>query len=579
MANAKTSALTPLVTAEEGDILYIVDDPGGTPVSKKITVANLRQSMHPSVYFVPPSGGDDHAALAAILAAVSDGAVIRLEGAYSISDTLTVTTDRTSIIGHGATITQTGTNKTTINVDSCDGVKFKGIHFVGKGTETPWAAGSSDDNNVCGVRFTTSTNGEVSGCVFTNHAGGSIYLNGATDGMRIIGNTIAGMGSPTISSNDNGSDAGIEGESTSASKSAIIISGNDISGHCFGILMPGFIDMAITGNFIHDIPGQHGMYLANGGDLTISGNVLMDIDKNAIKIQPQEEADRQGVAMISGNTITRCGDCGIIILSTSTGEYYTKNISIVGNNIYDSCTDASNPSAGIFLRRARKAVVEGNRVRKSGLYGIYAHKSEVMLSNNYVSDCEMCALYIDTPQNNTIVNGLVSVDTPLNVGEATGYAARSVVFMTDEASPNQGTVYIGNLHARFEDGIAKTGTGAFFSCLYPNANTLLQIVGPIVDKTGPAYVIGTMAGAVENSIRLDLGNAAPTYGVNKAFLYPADVAAGRCSVHSMTEEGHVIKLFRGAAVADCTNTTDVITQLNALLARLRVTGGNGLIAD
>ena len=41
MADTKTTALTALTTAATTDILYIVDDPGGTPLSKKITVDNL----------------------------------------------------------------------------------------------------------------------------------------------------------------------------------------------------------------------------------------------------------------------------------------------------------------------------------------------------------------------------------------------------------------------------------------------------------------------------------------------------------------------------------------------------------
>jgi hypothetical protein len=41
MADTKTTALTELASAAATDILYIVDDPGGTPLSKKITVANL----------------------------------------------------------------------------------------------------------------------------------------------------------------------------------------------------------------------------------------------------------------------------------------------------------------------------------------------------------------------------------------------------------------------------------------------------------------------------------------------------------------------------------------------------------
>lgn len=43
MANEKVTALTELITPASNDILYIVDDPAGTPLSKKISRANLLQ--------------------------------------------------------------------------------------------------------------------------------------------------------------------------------------------------------------------------------------------------------------------------------------------------------------------------------------------------------------------------------------------------------------------------------------------------------------------------------------------------------------------------------------------------------
>ena len=39
--DTKTTALVELTTVADADILYIVDDPGASPVSKKITVVNL----------------------------------------------------------------------------------------------------------------------------------------------------------------------------------------------------------------------------------------------------------------------------------------------------------------------------------------------------------------------------------------------------------------------------------------------------------------------------------------------------------------------------------------------------------
>lgn len=41
MANQKITDLTALTAVDSGDVLPIVDDPAGTPITKKITVANL----------------------------------------------------------------------------------------------------------------------------------------------------------------------------------------------------------------------------------------------------------------------------------------------------------------------------------------------------------------------------------------------------------------------------------------------------------------------------------------------------------------------------------------------------------
>lgn len=44
MADTKTTALTAGTSLSDDDLLYFVDDPGGTPTSKKVTVANARNS-------------------------------------------------------------------------------------------------------------------------------------------------------------------------------------------------------------------------------------------------------------------------------------------------------------------------------------------------------------------------------------------------------------------------------------------------------------------------------------------------------------------------------------------------------
>lgn len=47
MADTKVTALTELTTPAGGDLLYIVDDPAGTPLSRKVTVTNLFANASP----------------------------------------------------------------------------------------------------------------------------------------------------------------------------------------------------------------------------------------------------------------------------------------------------------------------------------------------------------------------------------------------------------------------------------------------------------------------------------------------------------------------------------------------------
>lgn len=61
MADQKLIDLPALASASADDLLYIVDDPGGTPISKKITVANLisaggQDQIYPD--FTTPVDGD-----------------------------------------------------------------------------------------------------------------------------------------------------------------------------------------------------------------------------------------------------------------------------------------------------------------------------------------------------------------------------------------------------------------------------------------------------------------------------------------------------------------------------------------
>ena len=51
MADRKITELTALTSTNNADLLYVVDDPNGTPVSKKVTLKNLFNSVPANTTF------------------------------------------------------------------------------------------------------------------------------------------------------------------------------------------------------------------------------------------------------------------------------------------------------------------------------------------------------------------------------------------------------------------------------------------------------------------------------------------------------------------------------------------------
>src|SRR6185295_9769716 len=110
MADTKGSALTALTALTTDDLFIVVDDPGGTPVTKKITVANVtaaqadQETGTSAVKFVTPSVQQYHPSACKVWAAISgDGATLQASyNVTSITDTgagdvaITIATDFSS---------------------------------------------------------------------------------------------------------------------------------------------------------------------------------------------------------------------------------------------------------------------------------------------------------------------------------------------------------------------------------------------------------------------------------------------------------------------------------------------------
>lgn len=140
MADTKATALTALATLASGDLFYVVDDPGGTPVSKKITIDNvaaflraLTETMtnktltNPVIAQINDANGNEAIQLSATASAVNflklvnsaTGNDVSIEadgGDTNIGFAITVKGSGTAKVGSDViatlTATQTLTNKT-----------------------------------------------------------------------------------------------------------------------------------------------------------------------------------------------------------------------------------------------------------------------------------------------------------------------------------------------------------------------------------------------------------------------------------------------------------------------------------
>lgn len=313
------------------------------------------------------------------LRSATDGATVVLSGDIEADGEIVIRAANVTVVGLGHTVTQAKEDSRTI-VLSGDGCSLSGVRFVGYGKERPWKSGATTGNNVAGVYVESCQDTTIRDCQFTNHAGGSIVLNGPCDGTTIDHCKIVGCGSPAIAHGDNGADGGIKGTANSVAKRQITITRCNISGHCFGMLIPGDCSMIVSDNHVHDIPGQHAMYFTRGGDSVVRGNIVSDCSMNGIKFQHQTRGDIAPVLNISGNTVVRCGNAGIGVFATTAEMGTIRNVLVSSNNI-TACDEF-----GVYLRHCVDAAVMTNRISECPI-GMYLRESSGMFTPNAVVSC------------------------------------------------------------------------------------------------------------------------------------------------------------------------------------------------
>lgn len=413
-------AWSPFTVANQISTDEISFTQGGTTFNQTLT-SKLGDSISVKDFGAVGDGTSDDTPYiqAAADALQSNGALFFPAGEYVINGRITYSSKSNIVIrGEKAKIRQTASNEADFFFDSCSKIAVKDLWFEGLGTERltdgDWAT-STSTNGVAAIYLRNCEDVLIDGNVITNHAGGGIRWGAGGAGaknFRITNNTIQGIGGGApplkIQYLDARSDFAVSsGGGTTSADEGLIITGNDISGHVLGIGAGGRNDtnapgIIIDSNRIHDIPGQHGIYLASASKVVISNNVIQDIAALGLKNQIDDPGYTANSTSVTNNVIANCGQSGINIVTASAPGAKHINVNIIGNTVKDVS------DIGINCRESEEVNIEGNNVEDCGTFGIFLTNCQAKCTSNYVRRSGWNGLYFELIGDSYVQGNLFS---------------------------------------------------------------------------------------------------------------------------------------------------------------------------
>ena len=359
----------------------------------------------------PPTGADDTVSLNAFFTTNSGKHVQLRQGAnYSVNGTL-ATSNNLRVDLNGATVTQTSANK----IPLFDATGNVGVSII-NGTLIGNASVYDDTATVypaCALRAGAGANKiSLINCNVYGFAGPAMY-GSAANNLTMRDCYVVGVG--------NGGGYGTFTFATSVSKdnaafitdnncSRVWVVDNDMSYLAQGVLGGSQnVDYHVSGNTIHDIGGQHGIYLNYGARIDVIGNIVRNCAASGIKVQTQSGApDCLGVN-ITGNIVETVAANGIIVTCASNlVPSRHRDVNVSGNVIRNSANDGVvveyvvgaivadniifNARAGIRVSDFSGVSVSGNRVYGCQNQGISVSSltfacNDIIISDNAIRDC------------------------------------------------------------------------------------------------------------------------------------------------------------------------------------------------
>jgi hypothetical protein len=186
--------------------------------------------------------------------------------------------------------------------------------------------------------------------------------------------------------------------------------------------------------------------------------------------------------------------------------------------------------------------------------------------NNAVSGSTQFSLSSRTPQ--------VKLTT---VRQTVGDAALSTALIDAYAQNNHSTVLMVRMgvYGSVAQGVAPSCTYTYFGAAFNDTIVRFYADKNVTFDGNVGVGQLTFGTGATKTLAIGTGTNPSTSPADAFQMYSADQAAGNACPHVRTENGAVVKVFQGAAVADATDGTTAIARLNDLLARMRA---NGLIA-
>jgi parallel beta-helix repeat protein len=546
--NPKITELPEVSQLTSDDILPLVNSPGASPATSKITVTNI-DKRYPTVTV---GAGAQYETINAAVAALgaAGGKIILKPGAYApctLASNIWLIAD-----SHKAIITipnASQANGILIPTGSTN-VRVTGVRVQGNKTNTD--NGGTLYETVNCIRAYNSTDIIIEDCYVTDAYFGGVTLDTCTNAIV--------RGNRSIANRDNGI-------FVRPNNTRVLIEGNIVSGQLFSGIQALHSDYV---NIVNNISYSNGPTSAEGDGIgfegcrysSIANNVIVGNGIQGIKVDYTVEGGTQRSldCVVSDNIIYNHTDsgngCGIEVLRSDnitiqnnrikTAKYGINVGEIVGitikGNIVTNTTDQGirchdTSSTG-------KIVIDGNTVTTTGSHGIETFQNRINITNNIVSASSDQGIRISDGDNawiegNTIFdnanNGILisssagAVDVRNNNFYNTAAAQDRGLYEEGGGGPTRlvGNRYSGMATADYElntagsyneygvytptlTGVTNVAASTAYECQY-------AVVGKTVTVTGKVDVDPTSTGSTKLGISLpvasNLANAEDLAGV------------------------------------------------------------------